>query len=77
MADGDDFGGKLLMNLTKEGPLWTLNVKVMFLWCVWCGRRMCRCLEVYYECLRVCLRGNENSCGINAQTLIQTMTISV
>lgn len=30
MADGDDFGGKLLMNLTKEGPLWTLNVKVMF-----------------------------------------------
>lgn len=37
MADGDDFGGKLLMNLTKEGPLWTLNVKVMFLWCVWCG----------------------------------------
>ena len=51
MADGDDFGGKLLMNLTKEGPLWTLNVKVMFLWCVWCRRRKCRCLDVYDGCV--------------------------
>lgn len=30
MADGDGFGGKLLMNLTKEVPLQTLSVKVMF-----------------------------------------------